>query len=237
MPRIVDTFVVIDLDRTLLVSDALTELLYSQLTRYGVTMAQINEDFSYVKRHAGKSFSQGNYLRSKYGDDLYRQAVIETENQIVSGESAETLLYDGAIQLLRELDHHEIPYTILTYGEKENQELKLRLLRLLLAEQNTTLHAVVTSEPEKAKWIETTWQHTEQGFSVPSTIYKAETLVARSVVIIDDKPANLTSDSSEIIGILVDNTAQEGSKGLLLTAIAEYVAKGGSLSDFSPRLS
>lgn len=226
VPRNVDTFVVLDLDRTLMHTGALTDHLCMQLLHHGVSIDQVRKDIDFVHRSDGLSFSTLDYIQAQYGPEKYASVMHEIEARVKGGELTDTLLCDGTLELLAALESRDIPFAVLTYGERVNQEFKLTLLREMVHRTGKQLHATVTSERNKASWIASSeWkQEGKDGFAVPAFIYPQAELHAHYVAVIDDKPANLESESDEVVGILVDNT--KGSGALTTAEVAQMVANG-----------
>lgn len=209
VPRRVDVFTVLDMDRTLLDTDAVTERLCRQLEHHGVSPRQIEADLVFIRKQEGKSFSLLEYLEAQYGPELF--SIVKQEMQErVGRDDAEELLCDGAPELLRALDDTDIPYAILTFGEPANQDFKLTLLRKLLGRSTADLHATVTDVSHKATWLAEAWA-AENGFEIPAIFYGGVPLRAAQVVIVDDKLANLVSPNQNVHGILVDNTKKTHS--------------------------
>lgn len=204
-PTVVDVFAVLDMDRTLLDTAAVTERLCRQLERHGVSSRQVDSDLRFIEAQVGQSFSLLDFLEAQYGSELFSVVKQEVQEQVELGEFSEGLLCDGASELLESLENSGVPFAVLTYGEQANQDFKLSLLRNLLGRSTADLHAVVTEVPNKASWIAEEWAH-DDGFTIPAVMHASATLIAREIVVIDDKLANLTSGDRRIWGILVDNT-------------------------------
>ncbi|MGB3945663.1 MAG: hypothetical protein WBK76_02385 [Candidatus Saccharimonadales bacterium] len=236
-PRSVEVFAVLDLDRTLMQSGVLTDLLCMQLLNHGVSIDQVRRDIDFVRRSDGMSFSTLDYIQAQYGPAKYASVMHEIEAIVKDGGLKEELLCEGTLGLLTALESQDVPYAVLTYGERINQEFKLTLLRHMVNRSARELHATVTSETKKASWIASgEWKHEgEDGFAVPAFIYPQADLRAKYVVVIDDKQTNLESDDDAVLGILVDNA--HGS-GALTTAEVAGLLKGGmdllAVADISP---
>lgn len=228
-PRKVDTFAVLDLDRTLMHTGVLTDLLCMQLLNHGVSIDQVRKDIDFVRRSDGMSFSTLDYIQAQYGPARYASVMHEIEARVKEGEYADELLCDGTRELLSALEERDVPFAVLTYGERINQEFKLTLLRHMVNRSAKQLHATVTSESNKASWIASDeWRQAgTEGFAVPAFIYPQAELHARHVVVIDDKRTNLESDSDAVLGILVDNA--KGSGALTTAEVAHMLADGMDL--------
>lgn len=234
LPRNVDTFAVLDLDRTLLNTGTLVDLMCMQLLHHGVTMDQIKKDIDFVHRSDGLSFSMLDFIEAQYGPARYTAVMHEIEAQVKDGLLTDQLLCRGTNEMLTALEANDIPYAVLTYGEPVNQQFKLTLLRHMVRRSEARLHAAVTDKTKKAAWISGDEWAAEgaEGFAVPASIFPQAALHARYVVVVDDKPSNLESDNAAVMGILVDNGPDDGAlttadvarllnAGTALTAIAE----------------
>jgi hypothetical protein len=229
MPRSVETFAVLDLDRTLLESGVLVDLMCMQLLNHGVSIEQVQKDIDFVRRNNGQSFSMLDFLEAQYGQEKYMSIMQEIEEQVKNGELTSELLCEGTQELLAALDAHDVPYAVLTYGERLNQEFKVTLLRHMVNRGTKQIHATVTSESKKATWIAgIEWKADgKEGFAVPAFVYPQADLHAKHIVVIDDKLANLESDDDAVRGILVDNT--KGSSALTTADVARMLAEGTDL--------
>ncbi len=231
-PRVVETFVVLDLDRTLLDTDNLIGLLYDQLRTKGLDSSQLLQDQEFIHDQTGKSFSLLEHLTYRYGQQLIDEAMLEVLQLAERGEIPKEILFcPGAEELLNYLDDNAIPHAVLTYGEQTFQRFKMSVVRSVLGKTENSLPATITSESKKAEWISHTWEGdgTGERFHVPTSISGGEQIQTSNVVIIDDKLGNITSENEHVNGILVHN-AQVRPTGSLSTAdLAEYLQAGLSL--------
>ncbi len=228
-PRHVEAFALIDLDRTLLNTPLLVDMLLLQLHDHGFTAEQVREHIQHIHSRAGKSLSLSEYFSAEFDNGGALFAVLKQE--II--ELAETeglvddLLYSGSKELLDALDEKTIPFAILTYGNVADQDFKLNLLRLLTKREVSRLHATVTDQPSKAKWVAENWDQ-GSGLAIPNDIYSTESLIAEYVVVIDDKIANLTSANTNVLGILMDNSSVS-DRAMSIELLGAAVDAGESL--------
>jgi len=228
-PRSIETFAVLDLDRTLMNSGVLTDLLFMQLLNHGVSIDQVQKDIDFVRRSDGMSFSTLDFILAQYGTAKYTSVMHEIEEIVKEGGFKNELLCDGTLELLNALEAQDVPYAVLTYGERINQEFKLTLLRHMVNRSAKQLHATVTEESNKASWIASDEWKSEgkQRFTVPAFIYPQADLHANYVVVIDDKLSNLESNDDAVLGILVDNA--KGTGALSTAEVARLLADGMDL--------
>ena len=234
-PRHVDTFVVIDLDRTLLDTSTLVDMLLLQLHDHGYDAHQVSGFIDFIHSRTGSSLSLREFFESSIeeGGVLYATVKQELLQLAEGGELTDELLYTGATELLDRLDETDVPFAILTYGDVADQDFKLGLLRMLTSRQIGELHATITTEREKARWISDTRKH-DGGLHVPDDIYGYGPVVADSVVVLDDKPQNLHSESSAVRGILIDNH-HESTGSISIIELVSALRQGVSFDDLSSR--
>jgi FMN phosphatase YigB (HAD superfamily) len=224
--RAVPLFVVIDLDRTLLDTDKLNELLCQVVDASNDARLDDGDPYAYILRQAGKSFSVSNYLNERFGPDANAMAWLRLQE---AAHEHPTLLHAGASQLLATLDQQAVPYGLVTYGEANNQQAKLRLVHAVLGKQADELPYLITDEPNKAQWIAHHWKRTgDSAFHIHETLSR-EGLRTDRVVIIDDKAMNTATDDPGICGILIDNRGGDGTATPTPTIadVAEIVAASG----------
>lgn len=234
-PRTVDTFAVIDLDRTLLNTDVLAELLYSQLHEYGFTPEQVAVELSFIQQQTGKSFPLFDHISKTHGSELLENILEKTLLLAEDGDlDADTLLCKGAAQLLELLERKDVPHAILTYGNELDQAFKLSLVRKLLRKTEQELPAAITDEPRKAAWIAATWDDIDQGaIAIPGPIAAIDGLRAHTIIIIDDKLSNLESDSKSVKGILVNNTESAPAGHMSTSDLVRHIDRGMSLGQIA----
>jgi hypothetical protein len=230
-PRDVEAFAVLDLDRTLLNTDALVDAMFLALLNHGIGEEQVQIDLMFVNSKAGQSFSLMEYFIAEHGRPLYELVMQDVTDLAATDERfAHRLLIPGTIGLLDALDESDIPYMIMTFGETENQEFKLRLLSASLDKQRNELNALITSEPKKADWIMSTWMGEDGRFHVPSLAPAQTPLIADEVIVVDDKAHNVRSDGKSY-GILVDNTDEPVPGTVSTLDIAVALRNGMRLQD------
>lgn len=233
-PRFVDTFVVLDLDRTLLETDALVGLLCMQLLNHGITRQQVDVDLLFIHQQNGASFNLLDFFETQYGKGLFDVVKQEILELAKNGELHEGLLCEGAPELIGELEESSTPFCVLTYGEEHSQRFKLELFEQLIGQDDAQLHAVITKETNKAAWIEKNWQHDETGrVIIPNDTYASSELRVRTVVVIDDKLSNLKSGDARIRGILVNNGNDRPKDSLSTADVAKLITHGVPLDEIA----
>lgn len=235
-PRTVDVFAVIDLDRTLLNTSALIELLYFQLHEHGYTSEQITKELAFIERQTGTSFSLFDHIEKTHSgeilESILESVLLQAEDGVLD---AGVLLCKGTQRLLELLERSDVPHAILTYGNELDQAFKLTLVRKLLKKSEDELSAAITDEPKKAAWIAATWDDIDStgAIAIPEAIAGVAHLRAQNIVIIDDKPANLDSDSLAVKGILVNNSETKPLGSMSTEDLAKAVETGVSLTQIA----
>lgn len=237
-PRVVDELAVLDLDRTLLNSSAVTKMVFSELFNQGVSQVEIQAAIDYVESQTGNSFQLFHYIEKEFSSTLLASVVdgILARKDLREGQGADELLCEGADRLIYALEQQQTPRLILTFGELYYQEFKVALFRELIGRSEEDLPALVTVTTNKSAWIKTTWLDNSEGGrlgQVPQGVL-GESLYFRTAVVIDDKNQNLQSSDERVRGILVDNRGVVAQQGVMSTAeVAEYIATGGRLSELT----
>jgi hypothetical protein len=233
-PRTVESFVVLDLDRTLLNSDKVVQLMCDALPRFGVSDQDAREDLAMIQAATGQSLSAFEFLGGRYGAELIHHLAADLLQQAENGQLDEyDLLYgDSSTELLDELDVQEIPFAVLTYGESLNQQFKLALYRILA--RRAALPAVVTDEPRKGAWIHEHWlDASEDHMRIPPDFTDGQEIIAQEVIILDDKQHNLDSPDRIVKGIRIDNRSDHIAGRLSLTQLVDRLKAGENLSEIA----
>ena len=152
------TFVVLDLDRTLLDTARLVQAYTAMLSeKFGrqlvmdLTEAQLNSEDREV------SFDVYSYLAAGIGAD----EVGQFNGDFLSRHEHVDMLNDGAVDLLMSLSIHNQKYGILTQGSQSWQLFKLMAARL------GHVPYVITDQPRKAGITVASWQQANGQFKVP----------------------------------------------------------------------
>ena len=232
-----ELFVVLDLDRTLLATDHLTTLMCDYLVRAGgVTEADAHDALAVIRASHGQSFSTLAYMAQRFGSDPVDRMVDQLQKDAYDGRLSDgRLLYEGAsVRLLDALDAQGVPFAVLTYGERINQEFKLSLYRNLTARNKATRPAVVSNQPRKGDWIHAHWYDRANGhMTIPGEFTGARTMRVRRVIIIDDKLANLESPDGMVAGIHIDNSLEPAAGRWSLAALLGQIEEGHELTSIA----
>lgn len=234
--RTVDYFAVLDLDRTLLDSDKIVRLMCEALPRFGVDEQAAQDDLDSMRAATGRSLSAFEFLAGRHGDETVRLLVSDMFQRAENGRlDDKDLLYgDSSVRLLDELDERDIPFAVLTYGEQDYQEFKLALYRILTGRYGDRLPAVVTDEPRKGDWIHGHWSDgSDDHMRVPADFTGDDTIVAREVVIIDDKLHNLESPDGVVKGIHIDNRHDRPAGRVTIQQVVEQLQSGVGLNEIA----
>lgn len=226
-PRIVDEVVVLDLDRTLLDSSAVTQLVLASMTRHGVSADRISEAIKYVEAQKGNSFHLFDYIEREFSFATLDAIVDEImQNDTLLLALKNDLLCPGADMLVYALEEQGTPAMVLTYGEQNYQSFKIDLFRKLIGKSNKELPGIVTHVANKSMWIQENWFTRQDELGEVPVDIMGGTLLTRVVSIVDDKISNLQSTDDRVVGVLVDNRAKAGQGVISTWELAETVAGG-----------
>lgn len=223
--RDVHTFVVLDLDRTLLRSDRLNEWLCEHIDRSHDIQPDDGDPYEFIQGQTGASLSVLAYLSGRYGQAAEYSA---RQQLLAQAEMTEELLYPGARELIEGLERQTVPYGILTYGDTDNQQFKLDLLHKLVGKHTGEINTLVTNEQRKAQWIESHWRAADgtERFTIHPDLSPTQTIHAQNILIVDDKPENTEADDGHIVEFVIDNSLSPSEKGQPIAKLYELVAAG-----------
>ena len=71
-PRVVEELAVLDLDRTLINTSKITELVFSFLAKSGVEPGRIYEAMEYVEAQSGNSFFLFDYIEAEFSKNYLK---------------------------------------------------------------------------------------------------------------------------------------------------------------------
>jgi len=215
----VERFIVLDLDRTLLDTDAYVDLLVRALLPEKLH----NEVRAKLAGTIGQSFDGLAYILQRAGLDY--QAATNQVMRSLNNDNGLTLPMPGAAELIAFLDTAGEHFGILTTGTVPNQQLKLKAFYAVIG---VIIPAEITSTPDKSiDFIEN--RREGSGFNISPTLSGAANgLHARTVVIIDDKQTNLTADHPGVIAIHVPLTREEQAPGHTLQSVQAYLQNTAS---------
>lgn len=210
-------FIVIDMDRTLFDTAEYAAVLMEALR---LTTAEALQAQAVLTLEYGKNFDLLTYLVKLKGID-YQQACQQIMTR--AKKHTETLLMPGVVGLVDALTESGDSYGILTTGTLENQNLKLAVLRDLLAKDETSLPAEITSVSDKSvDFIQNRWDEVKQAFHIDEQLSgKKGGVYAKTVVLIDDKSNNLTAKHPHMVlmHVPVNPTAEQHT----LRSVADYI--------------
>jgi hypothetical protein len=233
-PIVVDTFVVFDLDRTGLNNDGYTHVLCLQMIDHGLTAEQANAEYEHIVGQYGKSFAAIDYFESKFGADTTARVVEEIEEMAKTGELDDDLLALGIKESLDHLSAQGVPFAVLTYSTSvPNQRHKLGMFADMVGRPD--LQYEITTVPQKGVSIESTWYDKEgDTFTVPFS-YGDRLVVARNIVIVDDKLHNLESSNKHVTGIWIDNGDVPAEGTIAIRDVALRLMGGERINDIARR--
>ena len=176
----IDTFYIVDFDRTLADSDKLLQVFIEITNQYIILpLSQVEKIDADVKAK-GDSFDTASYVRNHLADQGDLDLWDRLEKQFIHESRSLNMLLPGANELLDFLNQNNLAHGVLTYGNPMWQHLKLT------AAGFNHVHRIVTTNKHKGLLI-SSWQKDDDLFHMPSEFGGA---TARRVVLIDDKAAS-----------------------------------------------
>lgn len=219
-----DCFIAIDMDRTLIDTNAFADRL-PELFR--LSESETREYLDRERTERGKEFDAYEYLA---GRGVYSRTP-ETRDFIglfSSRQEMARLLLPGASDLLSTLKDARLPHGIWTKGSDRYQQLKVDVLRQLVDAPGLPV-AIISDDVglarSKAHVVEKDWYDTSRArFLVPASLHdRAEPLWVQTVVVIDDKPENLThSGSVDLVTIVAAGDSLSNLAHTIRNSIKQY---------------
>ncbi len=179
-------YVLLDLDRTLLNTEAVMLSYVKLIGRYD---ANLSNRLYWAWRQAedmNESFDARAYLDEEVMMERSRQDAVDQFDQAFATASHddEDFLNNGAAELLQGLEQRQIPHGILTYGSPTWQGLKLSVSGL------GDLPHLVTQQRQKGRVI-TSWAAANGEIKLPTKLTKRYRLIGNrtltSVILVDDR--------------------------------------------------
>lgn len=185
MSRAIETFVVIDFDRTLGDTDELLRALGDVLLRHPEVVGQaMLEQAATDSAHLGESFDSVTWVRQQIPGTAWQ--AIRQEFMAQDEDEANDFLLPGARELLEYLDQAHISYGILTYGGEEWQQMKLAKAKL------ADIPTIITADPAKGQELKR-WQLPDGTYELPAAyVSDVGRVVVRHVIMLDDKLSSFT---------------------------------------------
>lgn len=212
-------FWVIDFDRCL----GNVETLYSLFESILISTVKVDIPALAKKRRevelSGGSFYVLPYVKTLFADEATYERFCETFLTEARKNHRDFAL-PGAWELLADLDARQIPYCIMTYGNRDWQMLKI------LAAGFQDIPCLVVGDSRKGRVI-AVWQ-TGDSFHIPPQLSpNGVPLIANEVVLVDDKAVSFEGLPAGARGYWVHQTlipAQVGN-------VSKWVVELGSLNE------
>lgn len=229
--RMVDELAVLDLDRTLIDSSAVAQLVLAGLASQNVPEEKIRQAMDYMESQTGNSFHLFDYITREFGENVTTGVADSLwADDLLLDELRNDLLCPGADRLIEGLIVQSVPHLILTYGEERYQEFKIQLFRKLIGKTELELPAIITTTPNKSDWVTKAWFNAEDIGVIPAEIF-GERLHIRRAFVIDDKRQNLISQHPNVQGILIDNFSAQVPSAITIAQVADALRSGVMLME------
>lgn len=197
--------VVLDLDRTLFMTNKFVDYIYDVLGYMGIK--QIEQFQQHEKANRGNTLDILQELEAYFTDvfsfDAFKAAMDKLEKP--------QLIYSGVRELLLHFKEQGTSFSIMTYGGESTQALKLLLFFDELGPELNDIPSEITSvEKNKADYIDRAWADGRGHFTLPAYISREEKIVDE-IVVVDDKSSNFVTTNPSIIGLHVSYDANPGT--------------------------
>jgi hypothetical protein len=197
-----DLFQLIDFDRVLFDTSKFVKLLTDDINvLYPGLGTELDERFEEAYK-TEETFFVLTYLREKYGDAWLEERV----QSLAERYGAEAFMMPGMTERLvaaDSLSSHRPSWGILTFGDEQDQRMKLRLVGL----ESAPIY--FTDTPDKAGII-TSWQRTDGRFVLPNAFGGGDVAM---VSLEDDKLRAFQNMPENALGIWM--TAREDAQDVL----------------------
>jgi hypothetical protein len=193
----VEAFYVLDLDRCLVDSDKLHKLLEEIVAKETSITNKELSSARLVAEQTGETFDTTLYIHQALGEIRAKELWPHLQRLFVEEVKKHEVLEPYARELIAILDKKHLPYGIVTYGVETWQLAKLIACNLIEVPYEITR---IKKKGELFKG----WKHNNSSFTIPPGLFKGPgTLVARSVVFLDDKAVSFQGIPEGVRGIRV----------------------------------
>lgn len=172
-----ETFYILDFDRCIGNTDALFDIFERTIISHTGVTAWTLRNVRHEVEAVGDSFDTATYVRAQLHLQHQEHKWRELEEDFISSCLNEDMLHPGSRELIAWLNEQNLPYGILTYGEKTWQKLKLKAAGLGKTPQ------LITDNKHKGSLLQT-WQQADGTFALPHELGGG---TYSAVVLIDDK--------------------------------------------------
>lgn len=203
----IDTFYILDFDRTLARTDDLRGL-YEKIIIDSTPVTR--EEIQYHRQRVKSNFDLAAYARQQLQKTIGRENVEETMTSIrqnfIAQARQQDLLEPYAAELLAYLGQQHLPFGILTTGGEEWQQTKIEAARL-----ENVPHLIIP-KPNKGELI-ASWQQQDGSFLLPDKLTGKKDILAKSLVFLDDKTISFQKIPSAVRAIrIISLSGQEPSE-------------------------
>lgn len=202
----IDRFYVLDFDRCLGRTEKFQALLEEVIgEEHVVSLKMIRYAHEEVKKTGG-SFDTAAYVRQILKDKRLDVNRVwgRIESDFVEAARHQDMFEPYAKELLDLLKAKKEYFGILTYGGYDWQMAKLRAAGLV------EVPHIITSYKEKGHMI-VGWQTSDKRFLIPTELSAGRELLAKTVVLIDDKPVSFIGLPPEAKGFCVSPLVTQGT--------------------------
>lgn len=172
--NVIDTFYLLDLDRTLFNTVEATNRVFSLVEKYDADIAALLTKRAELELERGNPFAIREEIEALVG----KQRTNDIEQQLLETTSPDQLLLEGALESIAYTSNPpEKSFGILTYGQQKGQQMKLKAAGLL------QMPHLITAERAKGTLI-SSWLQPDGLYKLPDAF---ELGFAREIVLVDDR--------------------------------------------------
>lgn len=209
----VDQFYVLDLDRTLFMSEKSLALMQGVIALYDPELGVLLQQQYDAYEAQGESFSVRDFIAERV-DAVELQKIEAKYHELAATHD---LLYPGAAALIEYIQQKNAGIGILTYGSQQGQTMKITADPTL-----RTIPFLVTSETYKGALI-AGWRQDDDLYHLPEELGGG---VAKTIIFVDDKPFSFKGLPIDCRGYWVKSIFDAGAEMLpdYVTPVADLSA-------------
>lgn len=193
----VETFYILDLDRCLVDTDKLQDLLEEIIEQQTPVTSQQIYEARQATEQAGGTFDTYKYVHQAFRDMSITTTWYDLQQLFIEEAKRHDVLMPYARELFAVLNEKHALYGFVTYGVEAWQLAKLEASGLV------DVPCEVTGIKEKSVLL-SGWKHGGDYFTIPPALSPgADTVVARSLVFLDDKAISFKGLPDGVRGIRV----------------------------------
>lgn len=196
-------FYALDLDKTLIDTDKLYDVLDIALERHtAINLDDLRKERTAIEMY-GESFDTIGRIQQLLTETRSSVSWQEIQQSFVAEAQKNEVLEPYAAELLKILDDRNLAYGIITFGHETWQHTKMKAAGLV------NVPRIVTEIKEKGQ-ILTSWKQTDGSFIIPPAMsHDRIPLHVNSVVFLDDKAISFKDIPEGVRGVCIRSPTRE----------------------------